>query len=99
MIGTTGATVLFSINVLLACVLGTGTGALACLALGQPWGLKEALIDCLLAAVVAVVAAYVIAMIEISRGVWESRIALILAIAVVSVVARHFIRFKFHSAN
>lgn len=92
MIGTTGASVLFSLNVLFAGVLGIGAGGLTCLVLRRSWGLKEALIDAVLAAVVAVVAAYVVAAIESARGVWESRIVLILAIAVTSVVVRHLIR-------
>ena len=99
MIGTTGATVLFSINVLFASVLGIGAGWLTCMALRRSWGLKEALIDAVLAAVVAVVAAYVVAAIESARGVWESRVALILAIAVASVVVRHLIRLTLRSAN
>jgi hypothetical protein len=99
MIGTTGATVLFSINVLFAALLGIGAGGLTCLALRQSWGLKEALIDAVLAAVVAVVAAYVVAAIESARGVWESRVLLILAIAVASVVVRKLIRLKLRSAT
>lgn len=99
MIGTTGATVLFLINVLVACVLGLGAGGLMCLALRRSWGLKEALIDAVLAAVVAVTAAYLIAAIESARGVWESRVALILSIAVASVVVRHLIRLKLRRAN
>jgi hypothetical protein len=99
MIGTTGATVLFSLNVLFAGVLGIGAGGLMSLALRRSWGLKEALIDAVLAAVVAVVAAYVVAAIESARGVWESRIVLILTIAVASVVVRHLIRLRLRSAN
>ncbi len=82
MIGTTGATVLFVINVLFASVLGIGAGGLTCLVLRRPWGMKGALMDAALAAAVAVVAAYVIAAIETARGVWESRVMLILIIAV-----------------
>jgi len=99
MIGTTGATVLFLINVLLAGVLGVAAGGLTCLAIRRSWGLKGALIDAVLAAVVSVAAAYVIAAIESARGVGESRIALILAIAVASVVVRHLIRLRLRSAN
>jgi hypothetical protein len=91
MIGATGATVLFLINVLFASVLGICAGGLLCLVLRRHWGLKGALIDAALAAVVAVVAAYVVAAIESARGVWESRVTLILAIAVASVVLRHLI--------
>jgi phage baseplate assembly protein W len=96
MIGTAGATILFSINVLFASVLGTGAGGLTCLVLRRSWGLKEALIDAVIAAVVA---AYVVSAIESARGVWESRVALILAIAVASVVVRHLIRLALRSAN
>jgi hypothetical protein len=99
MIGTTGATVLFSVNILLASVLGIGAGGLTCLALRRSWSLKEALIDAVLAAVVAVVVADVVAAIESARGVWESRVVLILAIAVASVVGRHLARLALRSAN
>jgi len=98
MIGTTGAFVLFSINVLFAALLGMGAGGLTCLALRRYWGLKEALIDAVLAAVVAAVAAYVVAAIESARGVWESRVLLILGIAIASVVVRQLIRLKLRSA-
>ncbi len=90
---------LFSINILLASVLGVITGGLTCLALRRFWGLKQALIDAVLAAVVAVAAAYSVSAIESARGIWESRVALILAIAVGSVVIRHLIRFVLRSAN
>lgn len=99
MIGTTGASVLFLINVIFAGVLGIGAGGLTCLVLRRSWGVKDALIDALLAAVVAVTAAYLISAIETARGVWESRVALILAIAVGSVVVRHLIRLALRSAN
>jgi phage baseplate assembly protein W len=99
MIGTTGATVLFLINVLFASLLGIGAGGLACLVLRRPWGIKVALIDAVLAAVVAVVAAYVVAAIENARGIWESRVTLILVIAVASVVVRHLIRLALRSSN
>ena len=45
----------------------------------------------MLAAVVAVVAAYVVSAIEIRRGVWESRVTLVLVIAPASVVLRHVV--------
>lgn len=99
MIGTTGATVLFLINVLFASVLGIGAGGLTCLALRRSWGVKDALIDAVLAAIVGVVAAYLVSTVDIGRGVWESRVALILAIAVGSVVVRHLIRLALRSAN
>jgi hypothetical protein len=99
MIGTTGAVVLFSINVLFASVLGIGAGGLTCLALRRPWGLKDAIVDAALAAVVAVIAAYSVSAIESARGIWESHVILMLAIAVGSVVIRHLIRWAFPFAN
>jgi hypothetical protein len=92
MIGTTGATVLFIINIVFAGVLGIGAGGLTCLVLRQPWGLRAALLDAVLAAGVALIAAYVLAAIEATRGVWGSLVGLVLAIAAVSVVVRHLIR-------
>jgi hypothetical protein len=99
MIGTTSATVLFLLNVLFASVLGVGAGGITCLVLRRPWGVKDFLIDAALAAVVAVIAAYVVSAVEATRGIWESRVALILAIAVASVVVRHLIRLALRSAN
>lgn len=99
MIGTSGVTVLFSINVLFACVLGMGASGLTCLVLRLPWGLKDILVDAVLAAVVAVIAAYAISAIDSARGVWESRVTLILTIAVGSVVVRHVIRFAIQSGQ
>jgi hypothetical protein len=92
MIGTTGATVLFIVNSIFASVLGIGTGGLACLALRKPWSLKAALIDAVLAAVVAAIAAYAVSAVDMARGELQSRLTLIFAIAVGSVVLRHLLR-------
>lgn len=92
MIGTSGATVLALINILLAGVLGIGAGGLTCLALRRPWGLKPAIIDFVLAVGIAVAAAYVFAAIESARGAWGSGgVTLVLAIAVAGVVVRHLL--------
>jgi hypothetical protein len=91
MIGTSGATVLFVANVLFAGVLGVGAGGFTCFVPRRPGGLKAALIDAVLAAVVAIIAAYVVSAIEIRRGVWESRVTLVLVIAPASVVLRHVV--------
>jgi hypothetical protein len=99
MIGTTGATMLFIINIVFAGVLGIGAGGLACLVLRQPWGVREALLDAILAAGVALIAAYVLAAMEASRGVWGSLVGLVLAIAAASVVARHLIRLALRFAR
>jgi len=92
MIGTGGATVLFVVNLLFASVLGVGAGGLTCFVLRRPWGFKAAVIDAVLAAVIAFIAAYVVSAIEVGRGVWESRVTLVLAIAAASVVLRHVVR-------
>ena len=99
MIGTKGATVLFAVNVLFASILGVGAGALACLLLRQDWRLKTALIDGAFAAVVTIVAAFAVTAIDASRGVWESRVMLVLAVSVVSVVGRHILRPLLHSSS
>ena len=91
MIGTTGATVLALINILIAGVLGIGASGFTCLALRRPWGLRPALIDAVLAAGIAVTAAYVFAATESARGAWGSGVTLVLAIAVASVVVRHLL--------
>jgi hypothetical protein len=72
MIGTTGATILFVINLLFASVLGIAAGGVSCLVLHRPWGIKPAFMDATLAAVVAVIAAYVIGAIESASHVWGS---------------------------
>lgn len=97
MIGTTGATIVIVIKILFACVLGIGTGGLTCLVLRRSWNVRQALIDAVLAMVVAFITAYVVVGIDIHRGVWRSRDALILSITIGSVVARHFIRFILHA--
>ena len=61
--------------------------------LRRPWGVKAAVIDAVLAAVVAVIAAYLVSAIDIARGVWESRVTLILAIATGSVVLKYVLGF------
>ena len=92
MIGTKGATVLFVVNVLFASILGIGAGGFTCLILRRNWGAKTALKDGVLAAVIAILAAYVVTVVESSRGVWDSRVTLILALAVLSVIGRHLLR-------
>jgi hypothetical protein len=99
MIGTTGGAVLVVVNILFAAALGIGAGGLACLGFRQPWGLKVALLDGVLAAFVAVVAAYVVAMIEASRGIWGSRVILVLAIALGCAVLRHLLQFALRPAH
>lgn len=99
MVPTSAATVMFLVNVLFASALGIGAGGLTCLVLRRPWGVKAALIDAVLAAVVAVIAAYVVSAIDNARGVWESRVALVLVIGVGSVVVRHVIRFALRTSH
>ena len=92
MIGTTGAGVLFVVNMFFASVLGVGAGGLTCLMLRRSWSLKAAVIDAILGALVALLAAFVISAIEIARGVWGSRVTLMHALAVASVIGRHILR-------
>jgi len=99
MVPTSAATLMYLINVIFASMLGIGAGGVTCLALRRPWGLKAALIDAILAAVVAITAAYVVSVIDSARGVWESRVALVLAIAAASVVVRHLIHLALGSSN
>ena len=99
MIGTVGGAVLTVVSILFVVVLGIGVGGLASLGFRQSWSFKVALQDSLLAALVGVVAAYIIAMVEASRGVWASRVELVMAIALSSVVLRHLLRFAFRAAR
>jgi putative flippase GtrA len=99
MIGTTGAAVLLLVSIVFASVLGSGAGALISFVLRRPWGLRAALTDAVLAAVVAVIAACVVSAIDNARGVWESRVGLVLAIALGSVVLRHLFRLAFRFAR
>ena len=97
MIGTTGATVLFLINMLIAGAVGMGVGRLACLALHQPWGGRAALTDAALSAAIAVAAAYVFGIVDSARHVWNSRVMLILAVAAGSVVVKYLFRLALRS--
>jgi hypothetical protein len=99
MIGTVGGAVLAALCFLFAAVLGIGAGGIASLGFRQSWGLKVALQDGLLAALVAIAAAYVIALVEASRGVWESRVSWVLFIALCSVILKHLIRFTRNSIH
>lgn len=98
MVGTKGAAVLFAVNILFASILGIGVGGLTCLMLRRHWALKTALIDAGLAGVIAIIAAYVVSAVDAHRGIWESRITLVLAIAVISVIGRHILRPLHHSS-
>jgi hypothetical protein len=91
MIGTRGAAVLLLVNIIFAGVLGLGAGGLMCLVLRRPWRVKVALIDAVLGAVAAVIAAYVVSSIDNARGVLDSRVGLVLVIAACSVVLRHLL--------
>ena len=93
MIGTTGAFVLFIINIILAGMLGIVAGGLTCLVLRQPWNLRAVLQDALLAAGVALLAAYFLATIETARGVCGSLVGPVLAIAAASVLLRRILGF------
>ncbi len=99
MIGISGAAVLLVVNVILASLLGVGAGGLTCLLLRRPWGVKAALIDAGLAVVVAVVAAYTISAIDDARGVLESRVGVVLAIATASVVVMHLMGVGLRPSN
>lgn len=93
MMGTTGGTVLLIVTVIFAGLLGVGAGGLTCLMLRQSWGLKTALIDAVLATIVAIASAYVVASIEAARGVWGAwGIGLVLAIAAASATVRHLVQ-------
>ena len=98
MIGTSGATVLFVVNVLFASVLGSELALLHASCCGG-LGVQRCSHRCRACGGVAVVAAYLVSAIENTRGVWESRVALILAIAAASVVIRHLMRLALRSAN
>src|SRR3954454_2994045 len=99
MIGTTGATILFVINLLFASVLGIAAGGVSCLVLHRPWGIKPAFMDATLAAVVAVIAAYVIGAIESASHVWGSHVTLILVLGAATVVVKHLMLLSLRSSN
>ena len=99
MIGVTGYKILFYVNVLFASILGIAVGGLTCFVLRRPWGLKVAVIDGLLASVVAVTSAYVLSAIDAAHGALQSRVTLILTLAVVSVVLWHLLRLALRAAD
>ncbi|HEY8670318.1 MAG TPA: hypothetical protein VIL63_05740 [Terriglobales bacterium] len=92
MIGTTGASALFLVNLLLAGALGIAAARLASLVLRLPWRGKTALSDAALSAAVALAAAYVVGVIAASHHVWQSRVTLILVIAAASVILKYIFR-------
>ena len=99
MIGTTSGAVLLIVNLVLAAVLGVGAGGLTRLVLRRTWGLNSALLDGALAAIVAVIAAYAVSAIDNARGVLESRVGLVLAIAAASVVVVDLMRLAVRSSH
>ncbi len=99
MIGTTGATVLMIANLIVATVLGMAAGGLACLILRTPWGLKIAVVDAAVAAATAIVSAFVITSIDAALGISQSRVALLMVVAVASVIVRHLLRRTLRQAN
>ena len=86
MIGTTGATVLLILNIILASAVGVAAGGLTCFALRRSWSVKAALIDALVALVVALITVLTISAIGNARGALESPVWLLLGIVTVSVV-------------
>jgi len=92
MIGTTGGALLLIATIVFAGVLGIGAGGILCAVLRRPWNLKIVGIDAVLASTVAIIAAFILAEIEVSRGVWGSVVGPVWAIAVFSVIARHLLR-------
>jgi len=89
MIGTSGAIALVVINVVFASLLGIGAGALTRLVLHRSWRVKSVVLDAAIAAIMALVAAYVLATIEATRGTWGSVVGPVLAIAAASAVLRN----------
>ena len=94
MVGTSAGTAMVLAIVLLGSLLGIAAGGLSALALRQPWSSKVAVRDAVLAAIVVVIAAYVIVSLDIARGILESRVALVLSIAAACVVLRHLLRLR-----
>jgi hypothetical protein len=84
----------FLLTTLLVSLLGAGAGALTSFVLRRPWGVKVALLDAVVAAVVFVSAAWVISEIAASRGIYGNYLVPFLAIAVAGVVLRHLLRLR-----
>jgi len=91
MIGTIGAAVLVAVYLLLAGMLGLGAGGFLCFVRRRPWSVKVALVDAMIAVLVALVTTYVLAAMLASHGVWGSTVGPVLALAVASVVVRHLL--------
>ena len=99
MIGTDGAAILVLVHLIFASVLGIAAGGLTSLVLRRHWGMKVAVIDGVLGLVVAVISAYVVSAIDTAHGALQSRVTLILTLAVVSVVLWHLLRLALSSAG
>jgi hypothetical protein len=83
---------LFVITIALAGLLGIAIGGLTSLMLHRSWSLSAATTDGLLAAAVALVAAYIAAEIEVAWHVWTSNVTLALCLAVASVILKSLLR-------
>lgn len=99
MIGTSGGTVLVIINVVFASLLGIAAGALTRLVLHRPWRLKSVVLDAAIAAITALVAAYVLATIEAARGAWGSIVGPVSAFAAASAVLRNLVWPRSHPSE
>jgi len=92
MIGTGTATAILVATVFLASLLGIAAGGLVGMLLRQPWSPKVAATDAVIAVVVMVIALFVVSAVDDARGVFESRVALVLSIGTASSVLRHLFR-------
>lgn len=89
MIGTSAGTVLVIINIVFASLSWIGAGALTRLLLHRSWRVKSVVLDAAIAAITALVAAYLLATIEAARGTWGSVVGPMLAFAAASAVLRN----------
>lgn len=90
-IGVTGAIVLAIENVIFAGVLGIAAGGVTCAVLRRSWSVKSAVVDALLAILVAGVAGYVLTVILSRFDVYPSLVLPIWGAAIVSVIGRHLL--------
>lgn len=92
MIGTTGATVLAIVNVLIAGILGIVVGAISCAVLRRRWTVRAAGIDAVLAMIVFFIAVMAISEIQIRLAHWADALTPGWILAAVAVIAGHLVR-------
>jgi hypothetical protein len=97
MIGTNGALVILIVNLLATGILGVVgvvTGLITSVVLRQRWRLKDGFTDAIVSGLTALVSASMLSIIDGVRGTLQSRVLLVILIAMATVVLTHVVQFR-----